>query len=147
MQNKQHKQAGFTLIEIIAVLIILGILAAVATPKFMSMQKESRIAAVKQLKASMQSAAVLCYAKGNLTNAGLNGTLQAADIADITSDVELQNGYPKDLTNLMNAMAEDGYQATGQTLHLTGRSTCGVTYAPPQNSGEMPTFTVIKTGC
>ncbi len=145
--NKQTKQAGFTLIEIIAVLIILGILAAVATPKFMSMQKEARISAVKQLKASMQSAAVLCYAKGQLTGAK---KLTHAMVADIPAGqtVELENGYPKTLGDLKNAMSEDGFEVNANAYCLKGyNATCGVTYTGAASTGEMPTFNLDTTGC
>lgn len=57
MNNRQllKKEEGFTLIEIIAVLIILGILAAVAVPKFMDLTDEARDKAALQAVAEGQS--------------------------------------------------------------------------------------------
>ena len=144
--NKQSKQAGFTLIEIIAVLIILGILAAVATPKFMSMQKEARIASAKQLKATMQSAAVLCYSKANLLGLPDNGTIEKAQVAELKGNVTLENGYPKTLADLGNAMDMDGYEVSGSLIILKGKTNCGVEYTAAE-VGKMPTFELKDSGC
>lgn len=68
--QKPRTQAGFTLIEIIAVLVILGILAAVAVPKFVDLQKEARNKAAQGLIAAAQSALSMEYARQLLTNNG-----------------------------------------------------------------------------
>jgi MSHA pilin protein MshA len=61
-------QEGFTLIEIIAVLVILGILAAVAVPKFMSLTEESKVKAVEGALSAGQSAVSMQYARLSLSN-------------------------------------------------------------------------------
>ena len=60
-------QKGFTLIEIIAVLIILGVIAAVAVPKFVDMQVEARQYAVDGALGALQSTVTMDYAKQLLT--------------------------------------------------------------------------------
>ncbi|MFH1136586.1 MAG: prepilin-type N-terminal cleavage/methylation domain-containing protein [Pseudomonadota bacterium] len=62
MKNRK----GFTLIEIIAVLVILGVLAAVATPKFMDMQAEAKKKAAQGAVAAGLSACSLTFAKSLL---------------------------------------------------------------------------------
>ena len=62
-----RNQKGFTLIEIIAVLVILGILAAVAVPKFVNMQEKAKEYAVQGAVAALASTALLEYAKALLT--------------------------------------------------------------------------------
>lgn len=72
---KKRNQKGFTLIEIIAVLVILGILAAVAVPKYMDMQGEARIkaaqGAISETKARLSSG----YAVALLRSNGANVTM------------------------------------------------------------------------
>jgi prepilin-type N-terminal cleavage/methylation domain-containing protein len=62
-----RSQKGFTLIEIIAVLVILGILATVAVPRYFDMLSRSQQNAVSGAVASLESSANLEYAKALLT--------------------------------------------------------------------------------
>ncbi len=81
---------GFTLIEIIAVLVILGILAAVAVPKYINMAEEAKIAAAKGQVAEMKSTLNLAYGKYLLNNNGTAATngaqvITAAGFTDATA--------------------------------------------------------------
>ena len=66
-KNLLGNQKGFTLIEIIAVLIILGVIAAVAVLKFVDMQAEARQYAVDGALGALQSTVTMDYAKQLLT--------------------------------------------------------------------------------
>lgn len=67
-RNVLKNQKGFTLVEIIAVLVILGILAAVAVPKFVDLQTESRNRALLGALAAVKSQAVMDFASAVLTD-------------------------------------------------------------------------------
>src|SRR5574344_2134289 len=54
---------GFTLIELVVVIVILGILSAVAAPKFMDLQKDARISAIQGLNGAIKSAVNMTFAK------------------------------------------------------------------------------------
>jgi MSHA pilin protein MshA len=64
------QQSGFTLIELVVVIVLLGILGAAATAKFQDLSAEARAAAVQGLAAEMQSGSAINYAKNAVGTTG-----------------------------------------------------------------------------
>ncbi len=64
------KQSGFTLIELVIVIVILGILAAVAAPRFMNVQNDAKISATKATLGSIRTG--IAIAHGKILATGLN---------------------------------------------------------------------------
>ena len=67
-ENPLNNQKGFTLIEIIAVLVILGILAAVAVPKFIDLQNDARTKAAQAAISEVKARLSMGYGKYLLKN-------------------------------------------------------------------------------
>lgn len=88
------KQQGFTLIEIIAVLVILGILAAVAIPKYNNLQDQARIRGAQGIIAGAMSQLSLTYSRqllnqGSQTFSGADDGAAACDDVAVTGDYTL----------------------------------------------------------
>jgi MSHA pilin protein MshA len=86
-----RNEKGFTLIEIIAVIIIMGILAAVAVPKFFSMQEDAKIAALNGALSESIARFNHAYAKFILVKKtaphAITGYLNTAELLGATADV------------------------------------------------------------
>lgn len=78
-----HK--GFTLLEIVAVLLIIGVLASLALPKYMDLQNMARIRAAQGAIAEMKGRASLTYAKYLLENNGSSPSVDSL-MAMISTD-------------------------------------------------------------
>ena len=110
------KQNGFTLIELVVVIIILGILAVTAAPKFINLQTDARASTLDGMKGALQGANTILYSKaaiqGKETADG--GTTANIDTDnDGTADVIGVYGYVKaDATEIAKVLESDGSEWT-----------------------------------
>ncbi|MBR9729061.1 type II secretion system protein [Shewanella intestini] len=86
------KQQGFTLIELVVVIIILGILAVVAAPKFINLQGDARVSALNGFKAAIQGANTLVYSKAAIAGKEKEPAT-TIDIGSGSADLNIAYGY------------------------------------------------------
>jgi prepilin-type N-terminal cleavage/methylation domain-containing protein len=125
-----RNQKGFTLIEIIAVLVILGILAAVAIPKYLSMADEARVKAAQGAIAEVKGRLASAQAKYMMANAGTapnsatlytyatgaSGYGNATNLANVGTDFTVTtNGAGAPINIVVSAV-----QGTALTTNVTG---------------------------
>ncbi|MCF5840300.1 prepilin-type N-terminal cleavage/methylation domain-containing protein [Aeromonas veronii] len=101
------KQAGFTLIELVIVIIILGILAVTAAPKFLNLQDDAKKSAAQGVQAAVSSSAQLVYSKSAL--AGVERSSTAAVSSSDGTNIAVVYGYPAATSaGIQNAVTIDG---------------------------------------
>ena len=132
--NRQVNQRGFTLIELVVVITILGILAAFAVPRFASLEGQARVAATQSLAGSLRSGASLAHALWLA-----QGDPNAASVTMEGQVIAIVNGYP-DAETVDDTLVE----YTGFLLTNPSGTTAVLNKATPANTpiaGCLVTYT------
>ncbi|MFM5843069.1 prepilin-type N-terminal cleavage/methylation domain-containing protein [Aeromonas sanarellii] len=150
------KQSGFTLIELVIVIIILGILAVTAAPKFLNLQDDARTSTLKGVEGSLNSAGAMVYSKAVIAGKD-TAPSETLDVGNGVS-VNIAYGYPKatqaDLEKVLELSSGDWSFGTPVSSSIrifpagvsasTATTDCFVTYTEA-SSGSLPTSEV--TAC
>lgn len=140
---------GFTLIELITVIVILGLLSAFALPRFSGVEGQARTASINALTGSIRSAAALAHSLQLAQNlsASTAVTMEGNTIA-------MSNGYPTaGAGGVENSLADTtGYTHTAgsgvyQVASAGTPASCQVTYVAPAAANTQPTITPLTSGC
>ena len=124
VNNMKQAQRGFTLIELVMVIVILGVLAAVAIPKFVDLKADAQVAALAGVVGGINSASAVNYAARSANSA--KGTATIGLTCTSAATAIMQGGIPS------------GYTLPATVL-VAGDNSCLVT----QTGGGTQTATII----
>ncbi|NOH64585.1 prepilin-type N-terminal cleavage/methylation domain-containing protein [Vibrio sp. RE88] len=157
------KQGGFTLIELVVVIVILGILAVTAAPRFLNLQGDARSASLQGLKGAIDGAAGIVYGKSAIEGE------ETTSSAQTTNGIDTVYGYPAAATTgivaAVTGLSSDwdsfvsGSTVGSRQLLVTfedstitnaagiAATNCYVTYTEAASSAATYATSTTSTGC
>ena len=155
---KLGKQQGFTLIELVMVIVILGILAAVALPKFADLSGDARKASLQGAQGAVKSASAIVHAKALIEGKTTTGDSSETIILEGVK-VGLVYGYPS-ASSIADAagIAKSDYNVSTEKTVTTVSATkdagssaveaCNFTYTEPTAINTAPSISEVTfKGC
>lgn len=164
---------GFTLIELVVVIVILGILAVVALPRFINLSADARISTLIQVEASVKGANSLLFLKSHMPSYSTQAVPGRPDLLDIDMDkdgdfdvfsadnIDVRLKYRNlDNTDIIKRIdisdefivEEEGIDFTyiGYDLNTDGTvksDACYFKYTQAQSESVPANYEIISTGC
>lgn len=147
--RRPSNEQGFTLIELIVVIVILGILAAFAIPRFVDLQNDARSSVVQGVAGSLQAASAMVYGKSLV--AGTAGTSSSSVNIGQGVTIATAYGYPtagsvsQALQNLTNISTNNS--GTFWPTSASDSANCEVVYTAATSSTTPATVSTNSSDC
>jgi MSHA pilin protein MshA len=154
----QHRPRGFTLIELVVVIVILAIIGGLTLPRYFNLGQDARSAAVQQMAAALSTASAQLRAKCALTEGcPMSSGSFALDYNGRT--YAMWNGHVDAGDTSANAEIDEAVNHAGFTLAKTffthtftkdgapDPSNCSAAYVEALSAGSAPTIRTLTSGC
>lgn len=138
-----HSQKGLTALELLIVVAVIAMLAAVAVPRFSLLDREAREQAVISLADGVKSSAEITHRVWSAAGRPETLTFQGEEL-------DFVHGYPAEQAISRAVIGPDGFRhSNGMWVHEDARSAldCGVIYMPPTAEGVPATVNAYTSGC